>query len=149
MSDWKNEYFGTTLLTKNGVVSTNDVLNNKKLIGIYFSAHWCPPCRGFTPVLSKFYEDFKEQDLDGLEIIFVSSDSDDDSFDLYYKEQPWVALPFDDKDHSDSLSNKYDVSGIPSLIILDGVTGKIKDRDGRTTISQARGDINKSLIKWN
>ena len=21
----------------------------------YFSAHWCPPCRGFTPQLVKFY----------------------------------------------------------------------------------------------
>jgi len=22
----------------------------------YFSAHWCGPCRGFTPKLAKFYK---------------------------------------------------------------------------------------------
>ena len=27
-----------------------------KLVGVYFSAHWCPPCRGFTPVLANHYK---------------------------------------------------------------------------------------------
>ena len=27
-----------------------------KIIGIYFSAHWCPPCRRFTPVLARIYQ---------------------------------------------------------------------------------------------
>lgn len=25
-------------------------------VGLYFSAHWCPPCKGFTPELAKWYE---------------------------------------------------------------------------------------------
>ncbi len=36
-------------------VNKTDALNND-IIGIYFSAHWCPPCRGFTPILAKFYK---------------------------------------------------------------------------------------------
>ena len=44
------------LLKKNGeVVEANAVLQNKKIICYYFSAHWCPPCRAFTPVLADFY----------------------------------------------------------------------------------------------
>jgi nucleoredoxin len=31
---------------------------------LYFSAHWCPPCRGFTPALAKF---FKAANSDNLE----------------------------------------------------------------------------------
>ena len=34
----------------------SEVFAGKEFICIYFSGHWCPPCRGFTPVLKKFYQ---------------------------------------------------------------------------------------------
>ena len=37
------------------VVSADSALDGKKIIAFYFSAHWCPPCRLFTPVLAEFY----------------------------------------------------------------------------------------------
>lgn len=47
---------GRKLLTKSGkVIGADDVLRDKKLILFYFSAHWCPPCRAFTPILCEFY----------------------------------------------------------------------------------------------
>ena len=33
-----------------------EVTSGKDVICFYFSAHWCPPCRAFTPVLKEFYE---------------------------------------------------------------------------------------------
>lgn len=30
-----------------------------KHLGLYFSAHWCPPCRAFTPQLAKWYAGVK------------------------------------------------------------------------------------------
>jgi thiol-disulfide isomerase/thioredoxin len=33
----------------------NTTLQDRKIIAYYFSAHWCPPCRLFTPVLADFY----------------------------------------------------------------------------------------------
>ena len=35
---------------------SSEALAGKDIILIYFSAHWCPPCRGFTPILKDFYE---------------------------------------------------------------------------------------------
>ena len=56
---WATEYFGPEIITKSGKKSTSEVVVGKKVIGIYFSAHWCPPCRQFTPLLSEFYSECK------------------------------------------------------------------------------------------
>ena len=65
--------------------------------GLYFSAHWCPPCRGFTPELATFYNTATGQG-DKFEIIFVSCDRDEPSFKDYFGSMPWAALKFE---HSD------------------------------------------------
>jgi thiol-disulfide isomerase/thioredoxin len=31
----------------------------QELVLYYFSAHWCPPCRQFTPLLKDFYEEVR------------------------------------------------------------------------------------------
>ena len=36
--------------------ATADKMADVEAVGIYFSAHWCPPCRGFTPKLVESYE---------------------------------------------------------------------------------------------
>jgi len=66
--------------------------------GLYFSAHWCPPCRGFTPELAKFYEQMKKKVGDKLEIVFISSDRGEDEWKSYFAEMPWLALPFSARD---------------------------------------------------
>ena len=71
-----------------------------------------------------------------MEIIFVSSDRDADGFKSYFGEQPWLALPFEARDIKAKLSKKYKVSGIPSLVILDGATGETITLDGRTAVSE-------------
>lgn len=120
-----------TLLTKEGEKDASAVLKDKHTVYIYFSAHWCPPCRGFTPVLTDKYNDKKATDP-GIEIIFVSSDRNQDGFDGYYNEMPWCALPFADKD-TGKLKDAYQVSGIPKLVILKD---NFVDTDGRRAVTE-------------
>ena len=65
-----------------------------KVVAVYFSAHWCPPCRAFTPTLIKAYESAKAAGLP-FELVFVSSDHDEDGFDEYTADMPWPSVKFD------------------------------------------------------
>jgi nucleoredoxin len=127
------ELLGQKLLTSSGEVNTADALAGKGAIALYFSAHWCPPCRGFTPQLAEWYS--SNLKAKGLEVVFVSSDRDDSAFQDYFKEMPWLALPYSDRAKKDELSKKFKVNGIPSLIIL-GADGQVITKDGRQAISE-------------
>ena len=108
-------WFGPELRSGADTKPTSQVLGGKAVVGLYFSAHWCPPCRGFTPQLGKFYDSIK--DSKNFEIIFVSSDRDASQFKEYYDEQAaWAALPFKDRATKNALSKKYKVRGIPCLL---------------------------------
>lgn len=84
-------------------VSTESICGEGKVVGLYFSAHWCPPCRGFTPKLAEFY---KKHHLEKkFEIVFVSSDKNESEWKSYFNEMPWIALPFADRDRKVSQLN--------------------------------------------
>lgn len=109
---------GPTLLDPSGrSVETKNALSNKSVVGLYFSAHWCPPCRQFTPMLSEKYRtSYRGKQM---EIVFVSSDRDETSFREYHMSMPWLALPLTSRQIKESLSTRFGVRGIPMLIILD------------------------------
>jgi len=132
-----------TLKGKDGDVDTK-TLDDCELVGIYFSAHWCPPCRGFTPALAECYKKVKAAGKK-FEIVFVSSDRDDASFNEYFNEMPWVALPFADRDVKEALATKYSVRGIPTLILIDPKTGETKREDGRAAVA---GDPEGANFPW-
>eukprot|EP01038_Epipyxis_sp_PR26KG_P017842 gene17842-24922_t len=139
---------GSEIQTKSGVKPTEEVVNGKKLVGLYFSAHWCPPCRAFTPSLCQFYNDLKQIDENALELIFFSSDNDEDEFSHYYETMPFTSIPYDNQDIIGATAKKFGIRGIPSLIILDGATGAVVDANGRTTVSNAVKDPSKALATW-
>jgi len=123
---------GEKLVTDAGEVSTTEALQSAKAVALYFSAHWCPPCKGFTPKLAEWYT--KSLKSKGLEIVFVSSDKDEAAFKEYFGEMPWKALPYSDRARKEELSKKYKVQGIPTVVILDG-EGNVITKDGRAAIS--------------
>ena len=99
-------------------VKTKDALSGKTL-ALYFSAHWCPPCRHFTPQLAELYKAMKKRKQKDFEFVFISSDKDQAAFDEYFAEMPWLALPFANRSGKSTLSDIFQVRGIPCLITLD------------------------------
>lgn len=132
MSAGQIALFGDQLLGKTGTVATADALAGK-VVGIYFSAHWCGPCRSFTPQLVKSYEALKATGRP-FEIVFASSDRDQGAFDEYYGEMPWLALPYAQRELKTKLSSQFKVRGIPTLVLIDA-DGNTITTDGRSSIS--------------
>ena len=123
------ELFPGPILDSNGKEVSKDVLAGKT-VGIYFSAHWCPPCRSFTPNLVKF----RDKNKKNFEVVFVSSDRSPDAQMDYMKEadMKWYTLPHRSAE-ANALSKKFQVRGIPSLVIVS--------EEGKTITKNGRGDV--------
>ena len=93
---WSNNADNPSASTKEIQESpTIQLLKNAKVIGIYFSASWCGPCRQFTPILSEFYKYVNKHDKNNFEIIFASRDRAPREFLDYYTKMPWLSLEWD------------------------------------------------------
>jgi len=126
------------ILDKDGNTVSLQKIQENTVIGLYFSAHWCPPCRQYTPMLAEKYNSLREEGKK-LEIIFVSSDRDENACKEYYATHPWLLLDFADRTKKNNLSGKYDVSGIPTLILLDSKLDMMCE-DGRSAIMEVGFD---------
>ncbi len=127
-----SELFGDKLVKSDGSTVLLDDLAGKT-VGMYFSAHWCPPCRQFTPMLVKTYNDLKVAGKE-FEIVLVSWDDTENEMFAYMNEtkMPWMAMPFN-RDMEKALKGRYRVRGIPTLVIID--------KDGNFISKSAVGDV--------
>ncbi|EPB72537.1 hypothetical protein ANCCEY_08373 [Ancylostoma ceylanicum] len=93
------------------------------MVGLYFSASWCPPCRAFTPKLKRFYEAIKETHPE-FEIVLVSRDKEADELFEYYDEHmgDWTEL-----------LEKYQARTIPGMRIIKP--------DGTVVVKDARQEV--------
>ncbi len=99
--------------------------------GLYFSAHWCPPCRNFTPKLKNFYEVVNKNQKQ-IEIIFVTSDKSEAEFNEYFGSMPWLSIPFKDE-AINNLKESFEIMGIPTFLVFNS-EGKLIDDKARTTV---------------
>lgn len=102
-------------------------------MALYFSASWCPPCRGFTPILIEVYKELSSKG--DFEVVFVSSDFDEESFQNYFSKMPWLAIPISDEATIKSLGEKFSVMGIPHLVILNK-DGKVSTDEGVKVVKE-------------
>ena len=108
-------FVGPALLTPGlNSKTTAQCLQGKEIVLLYFSAHWCPPCRHFTPQLAQCYENGPKEKA---EVIFLSADRTEDMFHEYFSDMPWTAVPFSDRERKEALMTKFGVKTYPSLIV--------------------------------
>jgi nucleoredoxin len=139
---WNNleELVGSELFDVNG--NKVDVRSLQgKIIGLYFSAHWCRPCRDFTPKLVEF----RNANAKDFEVIFVSSDRSATDQQKYMQESGmnWPAVPYQ-SERKAILKERFSIRGIPALIIVDG-KGNLISSQGR---SEVDANSTTTLAKW-
>lgn len=115
-----------------------------KVIGLYFSALWCGPCRVFTPELVKLRDD----NSDEFEVIFVSNDRSEEEQKTYMEkyEMAWPAIPYDSSRRGE-LGDKYGIQSIPSLVIIDD-QGNLITQDGRDAMGESEEEAKQALRDW-
>jgi thiol-disulfide isomerase/thioredoxin len=77
-----------------------------KVIGLYFSAKWCPPCHKFTPLLANSYRAVRASQgvhAKHFEVVYVSCDSSKEEYDKYFGKVVGVGV-FEHKTHPTVMS---------------------------------------------
>jgi len=137
-----DQFFANSLLDSDGKKVSSKVLESKT-VGLYFSAHWCPPCRTFTPKLVKFRND----NLKDFEVVFISSDNSAKDQLAYMKKtgMKWYTLEHDSS-LAISLASKFEIHGIPALVILSP-RGKTITKNGQRDVSSNANGALKAWVK--
>ncbi|CAJ1010993.1 putative Redoxin/AhpC/TSA family/Thioredoxin/Thioredoxin-like [Leishmania naiffi] len=130
---------GLMLLCKDGsAVRAIDVLKDSEYVLIYFSAHWCPPCRAFTPLLKKFYETHHAKKK--FEVVFMSMDRSEREMMNYFREShgDYYCLPYEDaKSMTRVWGDSYKFKSIPTLLVFENANPRrLIARCGRNMVTQ-------------
>jgi nucleoredoxin len=160
-----HEFFGGKVITKEGVKPTQEVIGDKKLVGLYFSAGWCGPCKRFTPVLADLYSRAKAENPSDFEVLFLSACNDEEQFVDYHSKMSWPAVPFDVSQGTvekqgvgfvrkakreagmkqGQLGTKYDIQSVPRLVLIDGASGAVVSENA---CESRQGDDGKDVYEW-
>ena len=85
-----------------------------QVVMLNFWASWCAPCREEMPLLENIYKKYSKM---GFTLIGVNVEPDSKAAEGFLKETP-VSFPVI-YDKESTVSKAYDVSGMPSTVIID------------------------------
>lgn len=86
---------------------------------VYFGAHWCRPCREFSPSLVEAYRRLQAAAPGHFELVFVSADHSERDQELYAREvgMPWPVLKFTAVGSAGPVE-RWEGPAIPDLIVV-------------------------------
>jgi nucleoredoxin len=117
---------------------TEEVVQGRTVIGLYFSAEWCPPCRQFTPFIKQLHARERAHctktntNILLFEVGLVSQCCDAAATKLYFSTMPWTAMTHAEASGVQGLAlqDKCAITTIPALVLLDG-KGAVIYRNGQ------------------
>jgi nucleoredoxin len=81
------------------------------------------------------YKAAKEAGLP-FELVYVSSDRDEEGFDAYTEAMPWPAIKFSEEDARAHVKDEvFGIKGIPQLLVLSP-QGKLLTNEGRNQVAK-------------
>jgi hypothetical protein len=90
--------------------------------------------------LADFYKKYNSASKKDFEIVWLSSDHDQDSFETYFATMPWVAMSGSDETAvalKNAMVIKLKTYRLPTLVILNTQTGSFITDDGRKEVEAA------------
>lgn len=102
------------LTYKNGN-EISDVFLNANYTVVVFGASWCPGCNEMMPLLINAYPRWQKK---GVEIIFISLDTQEEDFKEYAKKLPFTSTNDFKKWNGENVSN-YCVFATPTMFVID------------------------------
>jgi thiol-disulfide isomerase/thioredoxin len=132
---WLVSAFGEEIEDASGNVLNCVEALDKKFVGVFFGASWCPPAKVFAKHLVDFYNRVRGNGF-AFEVVYVSCDESKKAHREYLQEanMPWYSLSLK-SDAIDTIKSKFPSKTIPALVILDS--------EGRLISRNARNDIGK------
>ncbi|KAL5786466.1 hypothetical protein ACOSQ2_008858 [Xanthoceras sorbifolium] len=91
LSVFGTNFVGFFVRSNGNKVTCNEL--EEKIIALYFAGSSCVQSNHFTPILIEAYNDLIISMKKSFEVILVSSDNDEESFQKHFSTMPWLALP--------------------------------------------------------
>lgn len=110
---FEGNYFAPGYKEENSPKKLSDLKTSYTVV--VFGASWCAKCAEEIPEIVESYSKWKAQ---GVEVVFISLDDDEDQFVSFAGDFPFISL-CDFKKWDSPIVNSYYVFGTPTMFLLD------------------------------
>eukprot|EP01134_Creolimax_fragrantissima_P007117 CFRG7117T1 len=110
-----------------------------KIVGLYFSAGWCGPCRVFSPKLAEFEKKYKEDFV----VLFVSLDKSEKVMMDYVNGKSFICIRYGDQLRTE-LPSTFTVTMLPTLAVISH-ENRLLTTWGRSAIDKNEANC---LTEW-
>jgi len=111
---------------------------------LYFANSHLKQCAEFLPLVVGAYGKLKARGVK-FEVILVSSDREAKDFKTHYAQMPWMALAYSDRVAASELRDRFEVIGLPEIVIVDSKTGNVVTKEGGREL---HGDTECAKFPW-